>query len=181
MRTPYSKLFNNFVISFMKIKYIASISTFTQRYKTQTQPYSSFLMAYSDWVKSLVVFLPYNSLLCRILFRGSSFLDFKYRNTYDSILSYSSEAVVPDTAVCVFTTYFPPTISYEPTCPLRTVRGMLEFFITGSSSHRFHWRFATKPASRSGFFHSTRASGYSLGSVRKPSFTPAFTTNSWQI
>lgn len=102
----------------MKIKYIASISSFTQRYKTQTQSYSSVLMAYSDWVMGVVVFLPYNSLLCRLLFgvqisdliahhqfRGSRLLDFKYRNTYDSILSYGSEAVVPDTAVCVFTTF----------------------------------------------------------------------------
>lgn len=74
-------------------------------------------MAYSDWVTGVVVFLPHNSLLCRLLFgvqisdliahhqfRGLSCLDFEYRNTYDSILSFISEAVVFDTAVCVFTT-----------------------------------------------------------------------------
>lgn len=173
---------------FMKIKYIASNSSFTQRYKTQTQSYSSFLMAYSDWVMGVVVFLPVQASILSSDFRSDilssvqrlklSWFQIQEHLWFNSVLQFRS-CCAWHSCVCVY--YFSPTISYEPTCPLRTVRGMFELLITGSSSHRFHWSFATKPASRSGFFQSTRASGYSRDSVRKPSFTPAFTTNSWQI
>lgn len=79
---------------------------------------------------------------------------------------------------------------YEPTCPVRTVRGMSKVLcLTVELIHiSLMFRHKTIQWTSRGFIRSTstsllssRTSGYSRVTVRKPTSTPAITTKSWQL